>query len=94
VFNHWIKVAATIAKESQEISNISCPHCKDKNLDYLYIGDEKTHIGYVQIWCNTCLTGINISRVKIPKEAKTISFDSGVDLEELIPKYNQVSPGE
>ncbi len=65
---------------------IKCPNCKKKSIDYLYIGDRKTKIGYLQIWCNECKKGIYVSRVKIPPNMKFVSFEESKDIE--LPLYD------
>lgn len=64
---------------------MQCPSCGEHRAKYLYIGDEKTRIGYFQIWCNKCLKGIYISRAKASADARFVSFDH--DLNGTIPKY-------
>ena len=65
---------------------LKCPNCGEKGIDYLYIGDEKTKIGYLQIWCNGCKKGINISRVKIPNDVRFVSFEESKNME--LPSYD------
>jgi len=90
IFQKWLK----IIKDFKNISDMECPHCNKKSLDYLYIGDEETKIGYLQAWCNNCLNGIHISRVKIPDGAKMLPFDTKENLNEIIPTYQKVTPEE
>lgn len=48
-------------------NQMKCPSCGEcGRIDYLYIGDRDTRIGYFQLWCNKCLKGIHISRAIAP----------------------------
>ena len=82
----WIKIISKMVDNLDDISQIKCPNCGECKLDYRYIGDEKTRIGFLQMWCNKCLKGIYISRVVAPKKAKFLSFDD--ELEGIIPNYD------
>lgn len=92
MFNKWLSIGAYIAKNCEESSTVVCPNCGEKTIDYLYIGDEKTKIGYVQIWCNECLNGIQISRTSIPEKARLIPFGADVDLTKIVPEFKRVTP--
>lgn len=93
MYKTWlIEVASKISCKECEATEIPCPHCHEKSIDYLYIGDEKTRIGYLQVWCNNCLNGIYISRVGIPEGVKMISFQENVDLDNIIPRYHKLTP--
>lgn len=95
MFKKWlIEVAARISGKECESTEIKCPHCKEKCIDYLYIGDKETRIGYLQVWCNNCLNGIYISRVGIPEGLKMISFEEDIALDRIIPNYHKLTPSE
>ncbi len=43
-------------------NQMKCPSYGEcGGIDYLYIGDRDTRIGYFQLWCNKCLKGVHIS---------------------------------
>lgn len=94
MFKKWLMTAGNISKSLNEIGNFECPNCGKKCLDYIYIGNKKTRIGYLQVWCNECLNGINISRTLIPQSAKMLSFDTTEDLNKIIPSYHKITPEE
>lgn len=94
IFQKWLITARNISKSLDSLSVFECPHCGKKCLDYIYIGDEKTRTGYLQVWCNDCLNGIYISRVTIPQGAKMLTFDTTEDLNKIIPLYHKVTPEE
>lgn len=94
-YNKWlIEVAAKISSKECKANQIICPQCNEKCIDYLYIGDEKTRIGYLQVWCNNCLNGIYISRVVVPDGLKMISFEDDIDLNSIIPYYHKLTPNK
>lgn len=78
----WYKLIGKL----NHVEKLKCPNCEIKNIDYLYIGDEKTKIGYLHIWCNGCKKGIYISRVKIPEYLKFVSFEESKNME--LPSYD------
>jgi ribosomal protein S27E len=94
MFKKWLLISSMISKNIDGFSDIECPHCGKKELDYIYIGDEKERVGYFQVWCNNCLHGIYISRATIPKNAKMLSFDTDVKLSEIIPQYKRIEPND
>ncbi len=81
----WMKILPKLTDNFVNPQEIQCPNCGEQEVEYLYIGNEKTRIGYFQIWCNNCLKGIYISRAKAPVNARFVSFDH--DLNGIIPKY-------
>lgn len=82
----WMKILPQITDNLSDLRVIQCPNCGEHEMEYLYIGDEKTRIGYFQLWCNNCLKGISISRVKAPVNAKFVPFD--YDINSIVPKYD------
>ena len=81
----WMKILPKLIDNLANPQEIQCPNCGEHGVEYLYIGDEKTRIGYFQVWCNKCLKGIYISRAKAPANARFVSFNH--DLIGMIPKY-------
>lgn len=88
MMREWIDIVSKIASDVSYAKEEKCPYCKKAGIDYIYVGDEKTRIGYLQIWCDECLKGTYISRVKAPINAKFVSFND--DLEKIIPEYELV----
>ena len=79
----WLKLVSQI--ERGEITQVKCPNCGKCGIDYTYVGDCGTRIGFLQIWCNNCLKGIHISRASAPINAKMVPFNS--DLKTIIPAF-------
>ena len=81
----WIDIIPQIANDFDNIHQIKCPNCGKNEMEYIYIGDKKTKIGYLQIWCNECLKGIYVSRIVAPPNARFVTYDD--DLKNIVPKY-------
>lgn len=67
----WLK----LIRELDHINACICPNCGKSSIDYLYVGDETTRIGYLLIWCKECTKGIYVSRVSCPQNLKYITFE-------------------
>lgn len=81
----WERIIPQIVENVEDIDKIKCPNCKECGIDYMYIGDSHTRIGFLQIWCNKCLKGIYVSRAVAPLRVKFVTFDT--DLKDLVPKF-------
>lgn len=86
-YDDWLKVAIEIAKSLPEANTIKCPSCHQKAIDYQYIGNLQTRMGYMLIWCNVCFEGINMSRVRAPESAPILDIDSKLELDNRIPRF-------
>ncbi|SED73962.1 hypothetical protein SAMN05428945_5351 [Streptomyces sp. 2224.1] len=69
----WIALIPSVTAAERE--PVPCPRCSKTQLDYRYIIDPKTRLGYLLLWCNACLHGITVSRVKAPAGVKARSMD-------------------
>ncbi len=94
MFNDWLKLLKGLSKSNYSTKSFICPECGRKSVEYVYVGNPITHIGYLPIWCTNCNRGIQISRVEIPKEAKMIEFSDLDSIKNMIPDFKQVIPGE
>ncbi len=84
----WFDLVPKIVVDLQNTNQLICPNCGEQGIDYLYIGDEHTRVGYMQLWCNKCLKGIYISRALAPQKAKFVIFDT--DIKDIVPQYEFV----
>lgn len=82
--SEWIKMISQITNNIDNINELKCPNCEKKGIDYLYVGDKETRVGFLQIWCSKCLKGIYISRAIAPINAKFASFEA--DLKDIVPQ--------
>jgi hypothetical protein len=85
VFMSWINAIGDIRTNTP---NAKCPSCSNIGLSYQFIGDRKTKIGYVFVWCENCMKGIHISRTEIPEGVKVLPFDvSKEELRQFVPEF-------
>lgn len=95
LFNDWLNLVKDIFNELPKKPALICPKCGYASVDYQYVGDLETKIGYLDVWCNDCLNGIHISRTKIPETANALSFDSSPEeIRKRIPSFVQIFPIE
>lgn len=89
-FKLWLNLSVRIQENKVDLL---CPKCNKKDVDYIYVGDINSRIGFMEVWCNSCLHGIHISRVKIPDGSKMFSFDiSNSELKKNVPKFKHIVP--
>jgi hypothetical protein len=92
-FADWLKIFKRIADSGGRATDAACPECGKSSVDYQYIGDAKTRIGYLRIWCPSCRKGVHLSRVKIPESAPMLSFDAPKDeLDRRQPDFEELEP--
>ena len=90
MFHNWLKL---VYDDKGDSGLLECPRCKENAVDYLYIGDKKDMVGYLQTWCNSCNYGIHFSRLIMPEGPKTRDFkDDHSDLVDLIPRFIHLNP--
>ena len=76
LYSNWLNLVKDINNSLPEVPPLACPICGKSSIDFQYVGDIKTRIGYLDVWCTKCLNGIHISRAKIPKNTNALSFDT------------------
>ncbi|MBI4852013.1 MAG: hypothetical protein HY819_09475 [Acidobacteria bacterium] len=87
----WLNIAAKIAENHISLS-IMCPSCDKATIDFQYVGNPESKIGYLDVWCKGCLQGIHISRVKIPDNISFLPFDTPEEVFlKRIPNFKEVS---
>lgn len=94
MFNDWLKLLKELSKSDYLTKDFTCPECGQKSVEYIYVGDPTTRIGYLPIWCKECNNGIQVSRVKIPQGVKMIKFGDLESIKNTIPNFKQVVPSE
>lgn len=88
VKKNWMNIVPQIINNLNHTNDIICPNCGKEKIDYMYVGDKNTRIGYLEIWCGNCLKGIHISRVIAPPNAKFLSLED--DIGNTIPDYEKI----
>lgn len=90
-YQKWMSVAATIAKSAPDIPVLPCPTCGRTDIEYQYVGDPATRVGYFNVWSAGCLTGIRISRVNVPLNVDMLPFQTPPDIVRArIPNFHDV----
>jgi hypothetical protein len=84
----WLN-SLVAARESGDARHIPCPNCGRSELKIRYIVNSESRIGYVLFWCEACLHGISVSRVRAPEGIPTYALD---DPESIagVPKFTQL----
>lgn len=81
------KTIKKISKNNYSTKSFICPECGQESIEYVYVGNSTTHMGYLPIWCKNCNKGIQISRVEIPKGVKMIEFGNLEGIKNTIPNF-------
>ncbi|MBE8999343.1 hypothetical protein IQ274_14210 [Nostoc sp. LEGE 12447] len=93
LFLKWMYLVSDINNFLPNSTALACPNCYQLGVDFQYVGDLQTKIGYMVIWCPFCLQGIHISRVSIPDQAQALSFNlSPEKILKRIPNFTLVKP--
>lgn len=80
IFNKWLSLTIDIYKNLPNVPALNCPSCNQLGIDFQFVGDLQTRIGFMVIWCPHCLNGIHLSRVCIPIQAQVIPFNSSPEI--------------
>lgn len=89
-FKLWLNLSAKIQENDIDLI---CPKCNKKDIDHIYVGDINSRLGFMEVWCNSCLHGIHISRVKIPNDMEMLSFEiTGNEFDNRVPKFKHITP--
>ena len=92
-FRSWLDLFVRLQDQLPDTSGLVCPHCGAESVDYQYVGDMKSRVGYLRIWCEKCLTGIHLSRVEAPQPVELLSFDCPSEvISTRIPQFREISP--
>lgn len=50
-----------------------CPYCQSDDTDHCYtLVNEKTQLGYGDLWCNHCKQGFHLSRIMVDHKVRHI----------------------
>ena len=77
----WKETILEVMDNLTNIKHIECPRCGECTVDYLYVINEETRVGYLTVWCDSCKKGTHISRVELPEGAKYITFEDAEKVE-------------
>lgn len=90
-FDRWSLLAGRIISAEIRAEEADCPHCGARTVRCMAMGDPATRIGYALCWCDTCLNGIHISRMKA---STAFTLHEWGDKEAIagIPEFHHVTP--
>lgn len=94
MFKDWIQLLKKLIRDDYQTNNLICPECGEKSINYMYVGDNQTNVGYLPIWCENCNKGIRISRVIVPEGVKRIDISDMSIIGEKIPDYQEIYPND
>jgi len=90
-FSQWLFIINEIYRTLPNVPVLYCPNCHQQQVDFQFVGDSQTRIGYMAIWCPICLHGVHFSRVRIPDEVQANSFDIPIEeISKRIPNFTHV----
>ena len=93
LFLRWMYLVTDINNSLPNLPVLACRSCYRLGVDFQYVGDLQTRIGYMVIWCPFCLQGIHISRVSIPDQAQALAFNvSAEQILNRIPNFTHLKP--
>jgi hypothetical protein len=90
----WMDAFADITDNYASLSTIHCPNCGAETLRVRFIGARDVRAASGYLWCDTCLTGIVLSRMGVPDGADIIPFDMPGEERPPMPDYALVWPQE
>jgi hypothetical protein len=89
-FVRWSLLAAALMNGEEEFRSAKCPKCGESYLASRAAGDVVQRVGYLAVWCESCWTGIWISRVKVPAEFLMLTLEESEH--EGMPEFRRVDP--
>ncbi len=93
LYKKWVNLSIIINNNLPFIPNLKCPKCDEEAIDFIHIGNSETKVGFMDVWCNSCLYGIHLSRVLLPEKAEIIPFEIPAEkLLKKVPNFKQVTP--
>jgi len=93
-FKDWLELFKKLHGQLPHTEGLECPNCGALEIQYQYVGNVPSRIGYLAMWCGSCLTGIQLSRVEAPECVEILSFDADPESFKRIPRFRQVVPTE
>lgn len=64
----WIDNMVSVFEHNKDTA---CPCCGSQNTNHSFtVVNEKSRMGYADIWCEDCRRGIHLSRLIVPQEGR------------------------
>jgi hypothetical protein len=93
VWEAWMAAFSRIHAAWPTTVSVDCPSCGRGKVHVSYTGDPSTRIGYAIAWCDVCLKGIYISRLRIPDGAEMFTFDTpDEEIDAVVPNVSLIQP--
>jgi hypothetical protein len=87
-FYDWLRLFDV----EDENSKKECPNCGHAAIHFQYVGDLRVRIGFLDIWCDSCIHGVHISRIRAPEHVSMISFEDGAEYKRTVPNFIRIEP--
>lgn len=65
----WLKALSRLNVGADKEAAEPCPNCGRNQIRTRYIANPESRVGYALIWCDACLHGVSVSRVRAPDGA-------------------------
>ena len=90
--NDWLKLYFKIQNDPSKSKGLHCPICKNQSIRFQYVGDERNMTGILSIWCDSCLKGIRVGKVNIPKNIAFLSNNlPEEEIRKRIPNFQLIA---
>ena len=83
-FESWLETYSDMFEAPAGSAEPQCPNCGHRTLRLLFTVRSGAAAGFANLWCETCLEGIVISRAEIP--AGAVIRDGDLPAEERVPR--------
>lgn len=76
----WLRALGEFIDHKAGRGVYACVDCGQQGLNVRYVVKAESRVGYALFWCNACLHGISISRVRAPEGCPVWSIDDDQSL--------------
>ena len=88
----WVSVWSSVTAESADPGVAACPNCGRFRIQFQYVAEPSSRIGFCALWCTSCFHGHVLSRVKAPSHLSFLRLDADPgELERAIPGFVDVA---
>lgn len=70
-YNDWLKLYINYIENNETL----CPNCNSTQINVKLAGNSKNMMGFGVIWCQKCMKGIRLSRIKLTENIPYVSFE-------------------
>lgn len=86
----WVDVLTIVTSAVDDDNLPLCPRCGQQRVDYAYMGDSKSRIGFLVMWCDACRHGVRISRAKAPANVHFMPFSDRNAFAARVPTFTEI----